>query len=486
LEGEVERLQNGGVWSAVESERKRACELDAELADLRSTSATEIDELRTAAHGRSAETAARKQELKYLRHEVKELRAKNDSYDVRSQRKFFYVDPIMEDNQALRSRLDQAGVALNAERARADSLHAVVNPSTHSLFYQSRSMGGRETSEMFDMLSMALSAFMVSKDNHAEVIVAIARFFSINLPEEVRQSTFRNQIKKELKTRFAVPTAFTAKQKVELGGELADLATFEDLAESQSFGMTFDGCTLNMYSVFGGGVCILKQNGDIVRKMAFADMVGRETVANKMRKFQEFFARGRQCMELVQHPLAHQVCLERCEATNSDRGGADGCTGDAIKAKIVEIVVAKLGREEWRRASEDERDNAFLYVESEEACEYWERAAIVYADEELNKKHLDSEHVAAPFDDLSEMTQLLRVASYMLGSERYEAMGDDEKVVMVKLYCLEHALSNVLVTLGDGMATVARELIPAFIPEGSKVKAFVEVATLGGDMVILR
>ena len=51
--------------------------------------------------------------------------------------------------------------------------------------------------------------------------------------------------------------------------------------------MTFDGCTLNMYPVFGGGMCILKQNGEAVRKMAFADMVGRETVANKMRKFQE-------------------------------------------------------------------------------------------------------------------------------------------------------------------------------------------------------
>ena len=50
--------------------------------------------------------------------------------------------------------------------------------------------------------------------------------------------------------------------------------------------MTFDGCTLNMYPVFGGGMCILKQDGQVMRKMAFADMVGRETVANKMRKFQ--------------------------------------------------------------------------------------------------------------------------------------------------------------------------------------------------------
>jgi hypothetical protein len=73
----------------------------------------------------------------------------------------------------------------------------------------------------------------------------------------------------------------------------------------------------------------------------------------------------------------------------------------------------------------------------------------------------------------------------MLGSTLYEVMDDNEKVVMVKLYCLEHALSNVLMAVGDGMATVARELIPAFIPEGSKVKAFVEVATSPGNKFIL-
>ena len=303
--------------------------------------------------------------------------------------------------------------------------------------------------------------------------------------QETRQSSFAVQLKKEVKTRFAMPTATTAKRKVELGGELADLATFEDIAESQSFGMTFDGCTLNMYSVFGGGVCILKQNGEAVRKMAFADMVGRETVANKMRKFQEFFARGRQCMELAQHPLAHRVCLERCGATNSDRGGADGCTGDALKAKIVELVVGKLGREEWAKATQDEKDSAIIDAEDEDNWELWERAAVLYADEQLNAKHLDPEHVALPFDELSEMTQILRVASFMLGWESYEVLDADKRVVMVKLYCLEHALSNVLVQVGEGMATVARELIPAFIPEGSKVKAFVEVATSPGNKFIL-
>ena len=112
-------------------------------------------------------------------------------------------------------------------------------------------------------------------------------------------------------------------------------------------------------------------------------------------------------MEMVQHPLAHRVCLERCEATSSDRGGADGCTGDALRAKIVEIVIAAHGRTLWEKATQDEREDAISDAYDEENYEVWERAAAVRADDELNRKHLDPEYVCIPFDELSEVTQEL-------------------------------------------------------------------------------
>ena len=90
------------------------------------------------------------------------------------------------------------------------------------------------------------------------------------------------------------------------------------------------------------------------------------------------------------------------------------------------------------------------------------------------------------FDALSETTQEILAAIQLLGHLEYEALPSNMKVVYVALYCLEHALSNTLVAIDEGMDEEARQLIPDFMPDGKKKeKAFVEVSNSPGNKMML-
>lgn len=102
VEAEVERLREGRIWSRVKEEETRRIRAEEESSRL----LAEVERLMREANSRSLQHAAEKQELKYLRHRVKDLQAAVASYQVKSNRKFFEVEPFVEDNVMLRAKLE--------------------------------------------------------------------------------------------------------------------------------------------------------------------------------------------------------------------------------------------------------------------------------------------------------------------------------------------------------------------------------------------
>ena len=448
LEAERDAALEGRTWARVREEERRTAAAEA----ARDEAHAEMDELRSELHDargamRNHKTSGAKQELAHAKGQVKELQEKLSLYEMRKNRKFYDFDPISEENESLRAKLEET----ETERRR---LHSIVNPGA-SMFYSSREtaegklIGGRRVGDDFELLSMGLSVYNVPSNNVKPVIESIARFLHVELPVETITVNCRKQGIKKQVTRSLVPSSRMTRDALELGGEVADLVTYTEIAEGTSLGLTFDGATIAAYPVFGGGVCIVKKDGKVVRRMAFAEHMTRETVVEKMRKIQEFFARGKCCLEILQHPLADQVDLDRVRASVSDRGGADGKVANALKTRCVRSVQRELGRKAWEERDLLEREAAILALYSSWAVvlEAWEAAQALHDDDELNNRAAGDprqpfgEYVPKLFDTLWETSQEILAAQQMLGIEAYDQLSEDEKVKFVALYCLEHGLS---------------------------------------------
>lgn len=102
LERERDKQREGRAWACVREERVRRGRAEEESARLRA----EVDSLIGEASGRSRQHAAEKEQLKYLRHRVKVLEEKVASYEVKANRKFFEVEPVVEENDRLRGKID--------------------------------------------------------------------------------------------------------------------------------------------------------------------------------------------------------------------------------------------------------------------------------------------------------------------------------------------------------------------------------------------
>jgi hypothetical protein len=343
--------------------------------------------------------------------------------------------------------------------------------------------------------------YNVPSNNIKPVVEATAAFFGINLPKETRKAYCRKQgVTKEVE-RSLVPSAKSSKQDLELGGELADLVTYKEIAEGTSIGIGVDGATINGYSVLGGSVFIVKKDGKPVRRMAFAEHVSRETVVNKMRKLSEFFARGKACMEMLQHPLAANVDLERARGSLTDRGGADGKVASALEKRVVRSVQRKLGCKVWDdlgasgekvggETLEQTMARMSLYDSAitfeVDRVKAWEAAQHLWDNDQLDKRAVAPDYMPTFFDDLFEATQEMLTVQQLLGLEAYAQLSEEERVVFVGLFCLEHGLSNTLVAIDSGFDEYAREIIPSFIPETTKKEvAFVEVNSSPGNKLCL-
>ena len=100
LTAELHRLEQSRAWSRVrEAEAKKAnAERTLDLAR------KEIERQATELRARNGITAAERQELSHLRYEKKTYQEKVKSYEVKKNRKFFEVEPMMEESCCLLCR----------------------------------------------------------------------------------------------------------------------------------------------------------------------------------------------------------------------------------------------------------------------------------------------------------------------------------------------------------------------------------------------
>ena len=438
-DAEKQRLrERGRAWSRVEQEQHRAERAERELRQVREEFGREASELRSAARARNTETAAEKQELKYLRHEKKEWREKMATFKQNSNLKFFEVDPFLELNRELREKLTRYVTHERVMSKVIADLESIACPP-YSRFYEGRldldgvKIGGVQVAEEWEMFSMALTTFNISSNRISDSFLASCQFLGVQLPKQEHSVYFKSEGVSRKQERFCLPSSTHAKDTVELGGELCDLITFGEIAEGTAIALTFDGATIASFPVFGGGVCMMLKNGKIVRRMAFQEIMGRETCVNKLRRLYEFFARGKALLELVQHPLAHRCDVARVQAKNGDRGGADGRVGDQLEAKLVKLVKARMGAARWVRISEVERDELLDEVQDwddEAVQEAYASAQEVRDDAEYDRAHVDLEYQPVLFDQAWETSRERLSAEYLLGWEEYDKLPTEAQVML--------------------------------------------------------
>ena len=422
-------LSEGRIRTKLRAEEARAELAEQLLKEARGEIARQAAELRA----RNGISAAERQELSHLRYEKKRYQEKVAAYQVKSNRKFFEVEPLMEEVETLREQIAQLRSEIAAEvaerratartlRSEMANLEAVVCPP-YSKFYQCRGKtGGVMISDDWHILTMTLATLSIPAGSRDKAVISIAEFFGLHLLHKRVTVNCRKQGVKKLAIRCAVPGISSSAKALEVGGELADLMTYVELAQAKSFGFTFDGATINMYGVFGGGVCIENQQGQVVRRMAFGEMMTRETVTNKIRKMREFFARGKASLELLDHPLASHVKFERASGATSDRGGADGKVSNQIEREIIESVKREMGRKAWDGVLDV--DAKFIAVcdawgESDDVVDVWAQAKARHDDIELDRHAVDPEYSPQLFNTLSETTQEVWAAIQLIGHLEY-------------------------------------------------------------------
>ena len=123
-EEEVARVQDHGrAWRRVREEEARAARAEAARDDARRL----VDEQRAQLSSRDASRSAEHQEVLNLRARNKVLREKLETYEARSNRCFFEIDPLSEENERLRHELNEQSGELRtalAAAARVEELAA--------------------------------------------------------------------------------------------------------------------------------------------------------------------------------------------------------------------------------------------------------------------------------------------------------------------------------------------------------------------------
>ena len=123
LQAELERAREGRVWARVREEEARCRRAEEERDRIYAENEALLEKLSFRDGSRSKE----REELYRLRYRAKELEAKVATYDARSNRKFFEVEPLAQEIDRLRAELD-------AERAATAKYKAIAEPLAERFF----------------------------------------------------------------------------------------------------------------------------------------------------------------------------------------------------------------------------------------------------------------------------------------------------------------------------------------------------------------
>ena len=113
---------------------------------------TEVARLTQNLNSRSRKHAAEKDELYTLRGRVKALQKLNSVYDVKAQRKFFEVDPIIEQKVELELQVQSLRQQLKGQKAETAKFKSIVEPPKSKFF-----SGGHYTTQV-DLTALEMIA----------------------------------------------------------------------------------------------------------------------------------------------------------------------------------------------------------------------------------------------------------------------------------------------------------------------------------------
>jgi hypothetical protein len=134
---------------------------------------------------RSAGGAAEHQELLAARGRVKDLREKVESYQARSNRRFFDIDPVQEENQRLRQELAQLEEAtrgqLAAAEAAAAQLRTIAEPTKERFFVRGH------FAARIDLACIQALQLGVSRGKVPALFLIFARLFGVKLPGRLKK-----------------------------------------------------------------------------------------------------------------------------------------------------------------------------------------------------------------------------------------------------------------------------------------------------------
>jgi len=181
-EAEAARVrEHGRAWARVREEQARADQAEA----ARDEALCRIDELEQQLAQRSAGGAAEHQELLAARGRVKDLREKVESYQARSNRRFFDIDPVQEENQRLRQELAQLEEAtrgqLAAAEAAAAQLRTIAEPTKERFFVRGH------FAARIDLACIQALQLGVSRGKVPALFLIFARLFGVKLPGRLKK-----------------------------------------------------------------------------------------------------------------------------------------------------------------------------------------------------------------------------------------------------------------------------------------------------------
>eukprot|EP00966_Prymnesium_polylepis_P121760 2814385-Prymnesium_polylepis.1 len=130
LEGEVQRLKDGRGWATAREEEAKRRRVEAQRDELKA----EVARLLEQVNARSRKHSAEMDELYSLRGRVKSLQKLNASYDVKTQRKFFEFEPILEQKADLELQLSSVRQQLKAQQEETAHYKAIAQPPKSKFF----------------------------------------------------------------------------------------------------------------------------------------------------------------------------------------------------------------------------------------------------------------------------------------------------------------------------------------------------------------
>lgn len=227
LEGELQRVKEGRVWSAVHEEQATRVRVEAQRDELKA----EVVRLNEQVNSRSRKHAANMDELYTLRGEVKSLQKLNAVYDVKAQRKFFEVDPILEQKADLKRQVESLRQQLKAEQEQTAKYKAIAEPPKEKFF-----VAGHYTADV-DLSALEMIASLGVSPNVAPALfVNFADFYGIKLPSREKKvctgtDPATGERVYEVKDVLFIPGKTHMKELPAIGGELHKMQVAEWLLD---------------------------------------------------------------------------------------------------------------------------------------------------------------------------------------------------------------------------------------------------------------